>query len=648
MGYALVSPLAGIAAIWPAAGVLLGWLLRRPRRDWPAMLLGALIGNAMVDMAIGLSGRLAFAGSLVNILESGLAALVVLRVGGQPVELRSLRQVGALVVGGACLSNGVTALIGALVLGHGPSSEYWRDWLIWWAGDGLGMLAFAPLVLTVAPLLRVRPTVRWGELLEAAVTLAAIGAFTWMLSSSHSRVTGAENSLRYAVFPLLIWAALRHGPWAAAGGIALVACITMADIATMQIAPGSLPPSRVEFIVHLYVFVALASVSALVPAAVMEERRSAMARLAASVERFRHLAEHIHEAFVEIHVSPLRIAYVSPAWADLWGRPLDAGYDPNVWMDATHPDDRSLLRASLYIVGAGEDDTLVFRIHRPDATTRWIRGRLYAVRDAAGPVSRATGVFEDVTEQRLAGERTRQTQKMEALGRLAGGVAHDFNNMLTVIDTSAEMLGEALPTTHDARLDLDALQRAAASARSLTAQLLAFSRSEPIEPRPVALHAVIASTSPILSRLVGDRIRIERRLAAPRDTVLADRQQVEQVLVNLAVNAGDAMPAGGTLTIATRLTEVTERRNRGDPSPTRTEYVCLSVRDSGHGMSAETRARAFEPFFTTKEQGKGTGLGLATVFSIAKQYGGFVTIESEEGAGTSVDVYLPALYPNTQ
>ena len=417
----------------------------------------------------------------------------------------------------------------------------------------------------------------------------------------------------------------------------------MADVAGVHLPFGTPPPSVVGFIVHLYVFVALASLSALVPAAAMDERKLAMARLAESVERFRQLAEHTREAFVEMRLAPLRIDYVSPAWADIWGRPIEAGYDPNVWMNTTHPDDRPLLRASLAIAGAGEDDTLVFRMQRPDATTRWIRGRVYAVRDDGETAWRATGVFEDVTEQRQAGERTRQTQKMEALGRLAGGVAHDFNSMLTVIGTSAELIGHALPASHDARTDLEALQRATASARTLTAQLLSFSRSEPIAPRRVAVHALIESAAQILARLVGDQVTIERRLEAGADIVLADRQQLEQVLLNLVVNAADAMPTGGTLTIATRSSQVTARRKRDDQGPTRTAYVCLSVRDTGQGMSAETRARAFEPFFTTKEPGKGTGLGLATVFSVVQQYGGFITIDSEEGAGTSVDVYLPAL-----
>ncbi|MHB1097780.1 MAG: MASE1 domain-containing protein [Gemmatimonadaceae bacterium] len=641
LGYAFNSPIAGISAIWPAAGVLLGWLLRRSRRDWPAMLVGAFAGSFAVDYASGLSLRLALAGPLINVLESGVAALVVLRIGGRPFALRSLRQVGSLVVGGAVLSNAVTALLGALVLGRGDSSTFWRHWLVWWAGDGLGMLAFAPLVLTLAPLRGARENFRVGAAAEAAITLAAIGASTWVLTSPLSPVVGAEDSLRYAVFPLLIWTALRHGPWAAASGVALLGFITMVDVARVHLPSGTPPPSVVEFIIYLYVFIALASLSALVPAAVMEERKSATARLGASVERFRQLAERIREAFVEIQLSPVRIDYVSPAWADIWGRPIEEGYDPNVWMDATHPDDQPLLRASLYIAASGEDDTLVFRIKRPDAMTRWIRGRVHAVTDDA---RRATGVFEDVTEQRLAGERTKQTQKMEALGRLAGGVAHDFNSMLTVIGLSAELIGDALPASHEARSDLDALRRAAASARTLTAQLLSFSRSEPIEPRPVALHALIESASQILARLVGDRVTIVRRLEAREDTVLADRQQLEQVLVNLVVNAGDAMPTGGTLTIATRVEHVTARLKQDDRSPTRSTYVCLSVSDTGQGMSAETRARAFEPFFTTKELGKGTGQGLSTVFSVVQQYGGFVTIQSAEGAGTSVEVYLPALH----
>ncbi|MBI5600527.1 MAG: PAS domain-containing protein [Gemmatimonadetes bacterium] len=508
------------------------------------------------------------------------------------------------------------------------------------------MMAFAPLVITVAPLLRRRPVAGWRRVAEAAITLGAIGVATWALTSPIPAVLETTDGLRYAVFPLLIWVALRFGPWAAASGVAVLTSIVMLDVARLHVAPGAAPPSTVAFVIHLYIFVALASLSALVPAAVMEERIAASEARHASELRFRRLAEQIREAFVEARLSPLRIEYVSPNWATLWGRPIDHAYDPAVWINSVHPEDRHLMEASLGMVTGGEDDTLTFRIRKPDATTRWIRGRVYAVKGAEQEVQGATAVLEDVTEQQLAGERTRQVQKMEALGRLAGGVAHDFNNMLTVIDGSAALLDLALPEAHEARPDLAAIRRAAASARSLTARLLAFSRSEPVEARPIALHAVVESASDIVTRLVGRKVTVQRRLEARNDLVLADRQHLEQVLVNLAVNAGDAMPSGGALMIATRAAQVMERSRRDDRHPTRTHYVCLSVQDTGHGMSAETKARAFEPFYTTKAEGKGTGLGLATVFSIAQQYGGFVTIDSTEGVGTTVEVYLPEL-PST-
>lgn len=246
-------------------------------------------------------------------------------------------------------------------------------------------------------------------------------------------------------------------------------------------------------------------------------------------------------------------------------------------------------------------------------------------------------VTEDITEQRSLAAKLALAQRLEAIGRLAGGVAHDFNNLLTAIGGYAEVLLESVDS-ETAREDLQEIGRAVEQATRLTNQLLAFGRQQVLRPQQIDLNEIVASTERMLRRLIGEDIALTCARAADLYRVHADAGQLEQVLLNLAINARDALPKGGNLQIETRNVELDKDHVATLPAGS---YVLLLVRDDGLGMSEETRNRAFEPFFTTKLEGKGTGLGLATVYGIVEQSGGAVTIESRPEAGTSVRVYLP-------
>jgi two-component system, cell cycle sensor histidine kinase and response regulator CckA len=360
-----------------------------------------------------------------------------------------------------------------------------------------------------------------------------------------------------------------------------------------------------------------------------------------SEARFRQLAENIDDVFWLADRAGTTILYVSPAYETLFGLTRESLYAaPSSWRDSVHPDDRERLNATLFGYLTGHWDQ-TFRIVRPDGSIRWIRSRVYPVRDAGGEVYRIAGVSRDVTEYRHLEEQFRQAQKMEAIGRLAGGVAHDFNNILSVILSYTSLALEDLQPGEPLREDLEEIRRAGERATDLTRQLLAFSRQQILQPRVLDMGLVVHEMEKMLRRLLGEDIVLSLIASRPGGKVHADQSQVEQILMNLAINARDAMPRGGKLLIEVSDAQLdaafTHDRPGVEPGP----YVVLAVTDTGDGMNAAARERIFEPFFTTKEKGKGTGLGLSTVFGIVKQSRGHISVYSEPGHGTSFKVYLP-------
>jgi len=264
------------------------------------------------------------------------------------------------------------------------------------------------------------------------------------------------------------------------------------------------------------------------------------------------------------------------------------------------------------------------------------------LRDAAGVVTGLVGISRNITERKKLEEQLRQSQKMEAVGRLAGGIAHDFNNLLTIIFGYSDLLRARVTEVDELREAVDAISDAATRAAELTRQLLAFGRKSMLQPRVLDLNTIIADTSRMLSRLLGESVRCEVVLGDGIARVRADPGQLNQVLLNLAMNARDAMPNGGTLTIRTAAVEL------GAPDAARLEvtpgpYAMIQVTDTGVGMTDDVRARIFEPFFTTKSVGTGTGLGLATVFGIIRQSDGGTDVESEPGEGSTFRIYLPVV-----
>jgi PAS domain S-box-containing protein len=269
------------------------------------------------------------------------------------------------------------------------------------------------------------------------------------------------------------------------------------------------------------------------------------------------------------------------------------------------------------------------------------------LRDASGGVQGAICMALDVTDRKQLEEQFRQAQKMEAVGRLAGGIAHDFNNLLMVIQGYADLLADRLPAGESLHRNAVQIQTAAQRAAALTQQLLAFSRKQILAPKVLNVHSVVADMEKMLQRLIGEDIELETSSKPDLWLVKADRSQIEQVVMNLAVNARDAMPKGGRLMIETSNVEFDASVSHSPAVVAPGKYVMLAVTDNGCGMDTKTQAHIFEPFFTTKEKGKGTGLGLATVYGVVKQSGGYVWVYSEPGHGTTFKIYLPRIEDET-
>ncbi|HEV2749165.1 MAG TPA: PAS domain S-box protein [Gemmatimonadales bacterium] len=335
-----------------------------------------------------------------------------------------------------------------------------------------------------------------------------------------------------------------------------------------------------------------------------------------------------------------RLLAVNPALVSILGYDSEAellarNVATDVYVD---PDERKRFVDQVSKLGSLGAESLW---RRKDGKTVTVRQTGRAVRDAQGSVEYFNVILEDITERRLLENQLRQAQKMEAVGRLAGGIAHDFNNILTAIFGYSDLLRDELPEGSPARQDTEEIRKAAERAAALTRQLLAFSRQQLLEPVVLNTNDLVEEFDKMLRRLIGEDVELRLALAPDLGNVRADPGQLQQVLMNVAVNARDAMPTGGKLLIETANAHLTDQYAELHQSVTPGAYVMVAVSDTGVGMDAETRARIFEPFFTTKDKGKGTGLGLSTVYGIVKQSGGYVWVYSELGRGTTFKFYLP-------
>jgi PAS domain S-box-containing protein len=768
LGYTYVIRPAGIA-IWPPAGFLLALFILTDTADWPVVLAGALVGNVTADLSNGASTVIAAAGGAVNSLESLLAAWVVLRLVRRPVTLRTLRHVTVLAVAAAGVSNAGTALLGALVLTHLSLTNFGHAWFVWWTGDGLGMLLVAPVVLTWVDVARTRTRPTRGRVMETVVGFFVILVAAQYVLSRAPNPGGTLSTDPYMLVPVLLWVALRLGPAGAATATLLLSVVTVWNSARAVGPFAEAGLSGTNEILQVYAYLALASLSTLIPAAILSEREAAEVEAAERARQAARLAAILDAAvdFVTIGRPDGAPLYVNPAARRAFGvgpaepiasllefRPpgfgtflhetvLPATIRDGSWRGETEYITRSGARipvSQVWVVHLGADGQTILssisrdiserlrmeeslrvaearmrfaleasgvgvweadlqtgatywsatceRIHGlaagtfggsfdaflariraderpriariielatrdhadseftyhtvwPDGTVRIIATTGRTFFDENGTPLRAAGVAVDVTDRQALEDQLRQAQKMEAVGQLASGVAHDFNNMLTAILGYAQLLQNDPVPDDERRAAAREIEGAGRRAAEITQQLLAFGRRQVLQPRVTTLSQVIGGLLPMLQRLLGEHILITVDEAHDDREILADVTQLEQVIINLAVNARDAMPDGGRLTLRARGVDLDEAyaASHVDVAPGR--YAALEVTDTGHGMDADTQARIFDPFFTTKGVGRGTGLGLSTVHGIVAQMRGHIWVYSEPRVGTTFRLYFP-------
>ncbi len=370
-----------------------------------------------------------------------------------------------------------------------------------------------------------------------------------------------------------------------------------------------------------------------------------------SEERFRLINTTIDEVFWILDMQNKRLDYISPGFERVWGYPrLNLYKDPGYFVNVIHPDDRSLMLRNLELQELGQPSASEYRIIRPDGEVRWIFDRGFPVWNESRILTSYVGVAHDITERKRAEEERKkleeqllQSQKMEAIGQLTGGIAHDFNNILTAITGFGSLMKSKMDNSEPHLKYLEQILAAADRAVHLTQSLLAYSRKQIMTPKPVDLNEVIRVIEKFLRRVIREEVQLSVETSTEPLIIHADSMQIEQVLMNLATNARDAMPNGGTIVVETSTFAIDDAFINTHGFGTKGHYAMLSLTDSGIGMDAATSKRIFEPFFTTKEVGKGTGLGLSVVYGIIKQHDGFIVCDSQQGRGTAFRIYLPLI-----
>ena len=644
VGLALAVVNASATPVWPCTGIAIAGALILGPRVWPVILAAAFAVNQTT--AGSWSSSLLIAGG--NTCEALVASYLVTRFANGRHVFNRVWDVFRFVVLAGLFSTMISAGVGVTALsihGYASWSDYTSILVTWWLGDATGAIVFAPILL----LWITNPRPGWSrwQLLEIVLLVVAASVVGWLVFIE------AGRPITFLGIPLCIWTAFRFGQREASAVTGVLSAIALWGT-VHGLGPFAVQSPNAALL-SVQAFTAVAMIVGLVLGAAVSERKRVEdeleQRVASRTTALQASEARLAEAQEVAHIGSWEwdVANDYLWWSDELYRmyrvdreSFRPSYD--AFLGSMHPDDRSVADGTVQqSLSRGDPFEFEFRLLRPDGEERTVLSKGRVISSANGRTTRMVGTGQDVTEQRQLEIQFRQAQKMEAVGLLAGGIAHDFNNLITAIVGYTELVLLTLDEADPRRADLMEVRKATDRAAALTWRLLAFSRRQTLQPTVLDLNALVGAIENLLRRTLGEHIELILDLDLEVAPIRADSGQLEQVLLNLALNARDAMSHGGQLRFATRVSVIDETWARRRPPMPAGRYVHLTVSDTGIGMSRETQARVFEPFFTTKPPGEGSGFGLATVYGIINQSSGYIWVTSQPGRGTSFDIYLPTV-----
>ncbi|MDA3962800.1 MAG: MASE1 domain-containing protein [Planctomycetota bacterium] len=614
-----------ISPVWPAAGLALGVMLRWGWRLWPGVFVGAFVINVM------LGGPVSAAVMAAGNTGSALMAIALLRHARFRANLPSPRDVLLFSILGGGSATMVAATVGVVTgtLSKGaPWDQATMSWVTWWLGDCIGVLLLGPVVLLV-PLRRAQwPSVKIPELVLALLTGLGVSVTVFWIAGDR-----AESPLSFLLWPVLAWSALRLGRVVTSLAILLAAIIAITGSVRGFGVFGGFADLNHEWVV-LQAYLVSSAVPVLVLCAAVDQLRGAQQHLRLTQHGIDSAADGV------VWLDPRgNLVQANEAFAELMRGPLSALLGHHFNDTCVRMDHEQWQKLLTMVAERGravrQIDLLAFDGNRVPA-------ELSATAVVEDDATYTCLILRDLRDRQVFEEHLYQTQKMEAIGRLADGIAHDFNNMLAAIYGNAELLQMQMESRGDDCRYINNIVLTCERARELTNQLMVFSRKNRDKPQIVDLVQLVQQAVELNRRVIPESIGIEHQPHYEILLIEADPARISQLVMNLMLNARDAMPGGGRIHIATEAVTIDETRAAKWPDATAGTFHRLSVDDSGVGISSDALAHIFEPFFTTKEAGSGTGLGLAIVHGIAHSAGGFVSVESAKGRGTRFEVYLPA------
>ncbi|MBZ5639540.1 MAG: response regulator [Acidobacteriia bacterium] len=614
------------AIVWLPSGVAIAGLWLLGLGEWWVVALYTVVQRLLLGYDLGVT----LPAAVGSTAEAVLGVVVLRRLGFETAFAR-LRDFLILLVAAATapVASILASWIGRALFWSGAAMPFYSGWGGWWRMNALGVLVVVPAALTwlatPARPLRARRAVQ-----AALVALGIVAAILGLIRLAPVSATGVM--LLTVVLPLSLYAGVRFGPRGAASSGALAA-IVVAITTSHGLGPYlSISPSERHAAIQVFELMLVAV--PLVFGALIAEREAALVTGEHAEELRRSIQQALPDVTYRIRRDGLCVDLFLPAETEepiprsrIVGRNVRDFLQP----DAAELVDRTIARVLAERAPVTVEYPLLVEGRR----------RIREARCVPYGDDEILAVVRDITDRKALEEQFRQSQKMEAVGKLAGGVAHDFNNLLMVIFGYADAIAHAVPAEGPIPSHVRAIRRAAERGAGLTRQLLAYSRQQLLCPKDLDLTAVVEQLGDMLRRLIGEDVRLVTCYESGDLWVRVDRSQMEQVILNLVVNARDAMPAGGELRIATSAVDLDASSASAHDGLHEGAYAALSVQDNGTGMTRDVQARAFDPFFTTKDQGKGTGLGLSMVYGIVKQSGGAVWLDSTPDSGTVVWIYLP-------